>query len=113
MSRKLKPCPFCGGEAELRKWAIEGDILVWCKSCGAETKSGHRVEAITTAWNTRADSWPRVRRYPDEVPPIKGYVLKWNIPNGEWWPCRNAGIGSRDSFLWLPAPPMPPPPKES
>lgn len=32
---KLKPCPFCGGEAELRhETANQGYSYVECKSCG-------------------------------------------------------------------------------
>ena len=48
---RIKPCPFCGGEAEMmgykRYW-------VACMECGAERAGAHetKAEAIKT-WNTR------------------------------------------------------------
>ena len=35
MAEKLKPCPFCGGEANLKD--TSGFIVVKCGSCGAES----------------------------------------------------------------------------
>lgn len=63
---KLKPCPFCGGEAYFRKRNINGSafdmMLVECKNCGAspyaisvymyDTKENKRA-AIAEKWNRR------------------------------------------------------------
>lgn len=34
---ELKPCPFCGGEAELKRKQFDASEAAWieCKSCGA------------------------------------------------------------------------------
>lgn len=69
MSRKLKPCPFCGSEAELMD-ALHIESDWWCASvmctgrerhtcsvqmvCGASTKSG-AVDAVVRAWNRREE----------------------------------------------------------
>ena len=41
MAEKLKPCPFCGGEANLKD--TSGFIVVKCGSCGAEIPEGRQV----------------------------------------------------------------------
>lgn len=52
MMDKLKPCPFCGGEAkrndDLQNW---GDIF--CSNCGCHMAEGNIGKAIKT-WNTRS-----------------------------------------------------------
>lgn len=56
---ELKPCPFCGGEADCNKTGIYeyyGIPLWWveCLSCGINTGGYNtRGEAIET-WNRRA-----------------------------------------------------------
>ena len=71
MQNELKPCPFCGGEAEIniRKQCYghgeyHDEYFVKCKSCGA--RSGFEVvyylsskeceEAVTKKWNRRGDN---------------------------------------------------------
>lgn len=67
---KLKPCPFCGGEAYYRKPEhLKGtafDIMrIECRKCGAtpyavETyefdTEADKKEAIARFWNRRADN---------------------------------------------------------
>lgn len=54
----LKPCPFCGGEAFVQKFRIDGTgrffISVACRVCFAQT--GHRTKEAYAieAWNRRA-----------------------------------------------------------
>ena len=58
---KLKPCPFCGGEAVLRHESFCGydSQLVECtnrKKCGAKVEPVTDVpEVAIKAWNTRAE----------------------------------------------------------
>ena len=57
---KLKPCPFCGGEAEMRveKHTPTGfDYIPRCKvpsCCGRLSKKWHNKDTAVYAWNRRA-----------------------------------------------------------
>lgn len=52
----LLGCPFCGGEAELKKsWLIGWDVE--CKKCGATPTAGekfHDFQGAVRRWNERA-----------------------------------------------------------
>lgn len=39
MTKKLKPCPFCGGEAQLTDDFSDYSFIVRCSLCGAETQT--------------------------------------------------------------------------
>ena len=68
---ELKPCPFCGGEAEVLESDHSATFYCWCDSC--ETRGNYyntEAEAIE-AWNTRtvltctketAEKWNRRSR---------------------------------------------------
>lgn len=50
----LKPCPFCGGEAEEgTEWGL---FVVRCKKCLAKCEGGDfdLMEEVVSAWNRRA-----------------------------------------------------------
>ena len=49
--KELKPCPFCGGEAEV-DYRL-GVCSVFCKGCGARVSSFGDVNPAVDAWNTR------------------------------------------------------------
>lgn len=61
MSNELKPCPFCGGEAELRKWrrwldfqkvmCINRDCIIY----HADDKWYKTEAEAIEAWNRRAN----------------------------------------------------------
>lgn len=48
---KLKPCPFCGGKAELM---YAPDVWVECTSCGAQSRMCAMPETALERWNRRA-----------------------------------------------------------
>ena len=53
MSEELMPCPFCGGEAEMRKTA-HWDFYVRCRKCGAKTAQHNQNEpGAVMDWNRR------------------------------------------------------------
>lgn len=59
---KLKPCPFCGGEAFCYvSGRIEPEMpdMFWvrCKNCDVVTKSYTTREKAIKKWNTRALGW--------------------------------------------------------
>lgn len=59
MSEKLKPCPFCGGEAESKSsvdiFGHEGFFSVLCRKCYARTDYYETEAEVIEAWNRRAD----------------------------------------------------------
>jgi Lar family restriction alleviation protein len=61
MSEILKPCPFCGGEAERHTIGDEeptnrGGDVICCPDCGASSHVEFgRKENIVGLWNQRAD----------------------------------------------------------
>lgn len=48
---KLKPCPFCGGEAEA--FGVYGEYGVMCKECNAVIASADEIDDAVKAWNKR------------------------------------------------------------
>ena len=50
---KLKPCPFCGGEAEM--FGNESVVFVGCKECTCITEWDDDISA-EIGWNRRADN---------------------------------------------------------
>ena len=60
---ELKPCPFCGGEAIIRRTSVSNwlgeprDFTVVCRECDASVRKFYpkEKEAIE-AWNRRADN---------------------------------------------------------
>ena len=58
---ELKPCPFCGGAAEIvvvTRHIESNRAVAKCSLCEASTKtfSENKRELITQAWNRRADN---------------------------------------------------------
>ena len=73
MQSKLKPCPFCGGKAEMKVCDAAGShyaeigqemyrgrkmthFLIRCESCGVKTKAYLTIRRLFNAWNRRADN---------------------------------------------------------
>lgn len=61
MSEELKPCPFCGGDAEFHtEKGVTGELYGWvgCNRCDAmschiDLRSMHQREHPIDAWNLR------------------------------------------------------------
>ena len=61
MSEKLKPCPFCGGEAALQYGRFYGnefykDYFCFCDECEASTTYFPTVAEAIEAWNRRVNN---------------------------------------------------------
>ena len=65
MCEELKPCPFCGGKAEIKwdelredKISLSG-FFIQCSSCGARTDLYRRSEKqeLIDYWNYRRDTY--------------------------------------------------------
>lgn len=51
---KLKRCPFCGGEAELRDTGtVHSYYWIYCKDCGCKQPCSIHLESVINTWNTR------------------------------------------------------------
>lgn len=70
------PCPFCGGEAELKQ--LSGRWAVCCKTHCVGTKIyGNKAKALT-AWNTRqAMAIVRCGRWNDISPAVLNPGIAW------------------------------------
>ena len=53
MSSNLKPCPFCGGEAEFYEFTC---FWVSCKDCWCETFTYDTKQEAVEAWNRRVNN---------------------------------------------------------
>lgn len=56
----LKPCPFCGGEANLIRRKLRtghypsgGTYYVHCKKCLITTQPRRKIEVVIELWNKR------------------------------------------------------------
>lgn len=49
---ELKPCPFCGGEADMGE-VIDGLYIVNCTKCFASSASSKSKELVVRHWNRR------------------------------------------------------------
>lgn len=63
MQNELKPCPFCGGEANLIKRKLKtgfypsgGTYYVHCKVCLITTQPKRKAENVIDDWNRRVDN---------------------------------------------------------
>ena len=63
-SPELKPCPFCGGPAEIGTYSIDGYTTAWTGTCKDNQcngyciadyfRSAHSLREAVAAWNRRA-----------------------------------------------------------
>lgn len=52
---KLEPCPFCGGEAQIRHPHVMMTPFYWveCKKCECQSNTYTTKETAAKAWNRR------------------------------------------------------------
>lgn len=51
---ELKPCPFCGGEAEVDYYYDDYfSFRIYCKECGIEAFSDVSRDEVIKKWNKR------------------------------------------------------------
>lgn len=56
MSEELKPCPFCGGEAEIGQRGDRRQSTIYaCTECGCRLETGEEW-GFGRNWNTRAET---------------------------------------------------------
>lgn len=98
---KLKPCPFCGGEAKI--WVAEKGVksIISCTTphCGFHRHSynngdtdEHAALRLTTAWNSRfeqskgveIDQFNQWISVEDRLPEDMGDVLVWAFWHEKW-----------------------------
>lgn len=53
MNKELKPCPFCGGEAEIKNDLGNDCVYISCKWCHCNSRLSENQEEVIEAWNTR------------------------------------------------------------
>lgn len=102
MSDELKPCPFCGGEAEMREGSSTKPYIR-CKRCGCRTGSSRYRGNLAKAWNARADvtdgqfatavhdgeAWQRVREC--HIRYHGGMVSEGGMEAEDWYYCDACG----------------------
>lgn len=56
MSEDLKPCPFCGGEAQIERVGDRRQSTIYsCLDCGCCLETGENHNQIPDRWNERTD----------------------------------------------------------
>lgn len=92
---KLKPCPFCGGEAFVHMLGneIAKGYYIACDECGAKTiVFGYEAEAIEE-WNRRAERTVKVihKQETHIVTPPKSTTTAYETVVNLWTECGNCG----------------------
>ncbi|TQI66248.1 Lar family restriction alleviation protein [Clostridium sp. KNHs216] len=89
---ELKPCPFCGYKAEIRRTALTSQsrpkFFVACGVCGVETPRIARTkEEAVTAWNRRTapENKPLKLEHLRQMAGEPVYLVYPNVPEMDGW----------------------------
>jgi len=81
----LKPCPFCGEEAEIvNAYTALRRYRAACRDCGSWGRCGDTIEAAVAHWNTRADSAALAAAVHAEREAIKAHIDSDAFMPSEW-----------------------------
>ena len=59
MDEELKPCPFCGGEAEVKRMGTNRvSMIIGCVECSCELETGETWIDKNINWNQREHNTP-------------------------------------------------------
>ena len=59
MDEELKPCPFCGGEAEVKRMGTNRvSMIIGCAECSCELETGETWIDKNINWNQREHNTP-------------------------------------------------------
>ena len=80
---RIKPCPFCGGEAKLVRLKPKSEFyVVACSCCGARTNFYYLIEQdAIKAWNRRVE--PTFT--PDELDEIRKALKEYSLKSRKQW----------------------------
>lgn len=102
MSREIKPCPFCGGDAGYQPGhTIEFRDSIWCIRCDFGMFDPDEQGSVITAWNRRAPvgAWQPIETAPTDVPHIRGlWVYRAKTGERLYWQT-DAGVVEHGDFI--------------
>ena len=97
----LKPCPFCGGDAEFERLGTgRQSCIVACGNCGARHESSDEYERSGSSWNQRAAP---------EGPAPEPDCWAILTPNGSMLVSPDEAKGRKGAYPLYRAPEAPPP----
>ena len=117
---ELLPCPFCGGDASIKR-SYDDDMTLWikveCNKCGATTRGNWCREDCPLfyqerrdEWNTRTPQWQPIETAPRDGRPFlakrHGNTIKiywWNNIANSFR--HDAGCDAQTPHWWMPLPP--------
>lgn len=115
---ELKPCPFCGGEAEIISMSEKFTVSCGTGGCMANISYCSDKQSAVKSWNKRASDWiPCIERMPKVMMDVllqfeknmcvgfysQGY---WNVNSGNGF--YTAVLPSEDQpIAWMPLPEPP------
>ena len=83
MADKLKPCPFCGGEAEFKK--NDFGFYVICPECMCSTQTYSMDDDAISTWNNRPTPWHTGTPPVEEIDEDNQYCYALCFYYDGWW----------------------------